>query len=168
MPGESTGGNLAINTKTFPDDRQFGLSIQGGYTSGLTGETAFVDPLQGDFDSLGWDDGTRAQDSALAVISEFLSSGEAIDMTPKEFALLAFLMRSPGRVLTRTQILEGVWGWLQKAERKRREREEKYGKQPSPEEINDDNADDCATIIVGWSLTLVGNDALVLDFSVSD
>ncbi|MEK9543186.1 MAG: TonB-dependent receptor plug domain-containing protein, partial [Luminiphilus sp.] len=36
MPGESTGGNLAINTKTFPDDRQFGLSIQGGYTSGLT------------------------------------------------------------------------------------------------------------------------------------
>ena len=79
MPGESTGGNLVINTKTFPDDRLLGLNVQGGYTSGLTGETAFVDPLQGDFDFLGWDDGTRVEDPALSVISEFLSSGEAID-----------------------------------------------------------------------------------------
>ena len=29
----------------------------------------------------------------------------------KEFSLLAFLMRAPGRVLTRTQILEQVWGY---------------------------------------------------------
>ena len=36
MPGESTGGNLVINTKTFPDDRILGLSLQGGYTTDLT------------------------------------------------------------------------------------------------------------------------------------
>jgi two-component system OmpR family response regulator len=33
----------------------------------------------------------------------------AVDLTAKEFALLEFLMRRPGQVLTRTQILEHVW-----------------------------------------------------------
>lgn len=33
-----------------------------------------------------------------------------IDLTPKEFALLEFLMRRPGRVLTRPAIREQVWG----------------------------------------------------------
>jgi two-component system OmpR family response regulator len=36
---------------------------------------------------------------------------ETIDMTPKEFSLLVYMMRSPGRVLTRTQILEQVWDY---------------------------------------------------------
>ena len=79
MPGESTGGNLAINTKTFPDERILGMSIQGGYTADLTGETVFVDALQGDFDQLGWDDGARSPDPALAAISDMLNSGEATD-----------------------------------------------------------------------------------------
>lgn len=34
-----------------------------------------------------------------------------IELTTKEFNLLEFLMRSPGRVYTRTQILEHVWGY---------------------------------------------------------
>jgi len=79
MPGESTGGNLVINTKTFPDERVRGMTMQGGYTTGLTGETVFVDALGGDFDVLGWDDGSRSQDPALSVISEFLQSGVATD-----------------------------------------------------------------------------------------
>ena len=33
-----------------------------------------------------------------------------IDLTPKEFDLLAYLMRNAGQVLTRDQILESVWG----------------------------------------------------------
>jgi DNA-binding response OmpR family regulator len=32
-----------------------------------------------------------------------------IDLTPKEFELLAYLMRNAGQVLTRDQILDGVW-----------------------------------------------------------
>ena len=88
MPGESTGGNLVINTKTFPDDRVLGLSLQGGYTTDLTGDTVFVDPMDGDFDAIGWDDGTRNEDPALSVISDFLSSGTAIDsQTGESFAL---------------------------------------------------------------------------------
>lgn len=64
----------------------------------------------------------RSSDTAMSLLSvgtlsanlmsrEVIRSGEKIDMTPKEFALLAFLMRAPGRVLTRTQILEQVWGY---------------------------------------------------------
>ncbi|NQU47921.1 MAG: response regulator transcription factor [Planctomycetes bacterium] len=37
--------------------------------------------------------------------------GKEIELTTREFNLLAFFLRSPGRVLTRTQILEQVWGY---------------------------------------------------------
>jgi DNA-binding response OmpR family regulator len=36
---------------------------------------------------------------------------EKIELTAREFALLTHLMRSPGRVLTRTQICEHVWNY---------------------------------------------------------
>jgi DNA-binding response OmpR family regulator len=38
-------------------------------------------------------------------------AGKAIELSPKEFALLEFLMRNEGRVVTRTQILDHVWGY---------------------------------------------------------
>ncbi|HUZ84316.1 MAG TPA: winged helix-turn-helix domain-containing protein, partial [Gaiellales bacterium] len=34
-----------------------------------------------------------------------------VELTPREFDLLAFLMHAPGRVFTRDQIYEGVWGY---------------------------------------------------------
>jgi DNA-binding response OmpR family regulator len=37
--------------------------------------------------------------------------GKAIDLSPKEFSLLEFLMRNQGRVVTRTQILDHLWGY---------------------------------------------------------
>lgn len=37
--------------------------------------------------------------------------GAVVDLTSREFNLIEYLMRSPGRVLTRTQILEHVWGY---------------------------------------------------------
>jgi heavy metal response regulator len=37
--------------------------------------------------------------------------GEAIPLTNREFALLEYLMRNPGRVLTRTMIAEKVWDY---------------------------------------------------------
>jgi len=36
---------------------------------------------------------------------------QAVELTTREFNLLEYLMRSPGRVFTRTQILEHVWGY---------------------------------------------------------
>jgi len=37
--------------------------------------------------------------------------GQTVDLTGREFNLIEYLMRSPGRVFTRTQILEHVWGY---------------------------------------------------------
>lgn len=34
-----------------------------------------------------------------------------LDLTPREFELLATLMRYPGKVLTREQLLKQAWGW---------------------------------------------------------
>lgn len=36
-------------------------------------------------------------------------AGQQIDLLPREFALLEFLLRRKGRVQTRTMLLEGVW-----------------------------------------------------------
>lgn len=37
-------------------------------------------------------------------------AGEVVPLTPKEFALLAFLVRSPGQVFSRDVLLDRVWG----------------------------------------------------------
>jgi DNA-binding response OmpR family regulator len=37
--------------------------------------------------------------------------GKALDLTPKEFDLLAFLVRNKGLVFSREQLLEKVWGY---------------------------------------------------------
>ncbi|HEY7257679.1 MAG TPA: response regulator transcription factor [Gaiellales bacterium] len=37
--------------------------------------------------------------------------GRPVELTAREFDLLAFLMDAPGRVFTRDQIYEGVWGY---------------------------------------------------------
>lgn len=38
-------------------------------------------------------------------------SGRVIELSPKEFSLLEFLMRNEGRVVTRTQMLDHLWGY---------------------------------------------------------
>ena len=42
---------------------------------------------------------------------EVLLAGQAVELTAKEFELLAFFARSPGRVFTRAQLLDQVWGY---------------------------------------------------------
>jgi DNA-binding response OmpR family regulator len=36
---------------------------------------------------------------------------QAVTLTPREFAVLEYLLRHPGQALSRTQIAEGVWSW---------------------------------------------------------
>ena len=38
-------------------------------------------------------------------------AGIAVELSPTEFRLLAYLMRNQGLMLTRKQLLENVWGW---------------------------------------------------------
>lgn len=40
-----------------------------------------------------------------------MKDGEALPLKPKAFELLAFLLRHPGQVFTRDQLLEHVWGY---------------------------------------------------------
>lgn len=72
MPGESTGGNLVINTRSFPDERAGSLSLSMGYVTGLTGNDAYTDPNDGDYDWLGWDDGTKEENITVRTIRDAL------------------------------------------------------------------------------------------------
>jgi DNA-binding response OmpR family regulator len=42
---------------------------------------------------------------------EVTSAGRPVELTAREFALLTYLMRSPGRTFTRAQICEHVWSY---------------------------------------------------------
>ena len=53
----------------------------------------------------------RFADLALDTASRQAQRGErVIDLTTKEYDLLELFMRHPRQVLTRDQIMEGVWG----------------------------------------------------------
>lgn len=66
----------------------------------------------GDPDGLGDEDVLRVADLELDEARwAVLRAGHQVELSPTEFRLLAFMMRHPGRVLTRTQLLENVWGW---------------------------------------------------------
>ena len=59
----------------------------------------------------------RAGDLVLDEARHVVSiTGQPLDLTAKEFGLLAALMRADGRVLSRDQLLEGVWGYPSAAE----------------------------------------------------
>ncbi len=45
------------------------------------------------------------------ITREVMRADEAVELTAREFTLLELLIRSPGRVFTRTQLLEHVWGY---------------------------------------------------------
>ena len=54
----------------------------------------------------------QSGDLAVNLITREVTRGEEqIELTPREFSLLEYLMRAPGRVYSRTQILEHVWGY---------------------------------------------------------
>lgn len=49
--------------------------------------------------------------SVNLITREVRRGRDEIMLPPREFSLLEYLMRSPGRVFTRSQILEHVWGY---------------------------------------------------------
>lgn len=54
----------------------------------------------------------RADDLTVDLMSRHVRrGGREIELTAREFALIEHLMRMPGRVYTRTQLLEHVWGY---------------------------------------------------------
>lgn len=69
MPGESTGGNLVINTRTFPEESAGKVSFSLGYVSDLTGDTVAFDPTSGSYDFFGFDDGSRKVPGGVEAIA---------------------------------------------------------------------------------------------------
>ena len=54
----------------------------------------------------------QAGDLSVNLISrEVMRGSRAIRLTAREFGVLEYLMRAPGRVFTRTQLIEHVWGY---------------------------------------------------------
>lgn len=49
--------------------------------------------------------------AANLLTQEVRVDGQAIELTRREFRLLEYLLRVPGHIYTRTQILEHVWGY---------------------------------------------------------
>src|ERR1700722_14537523 len=66
------------------------------------------------------DDGQLTGDAELLTVGDLeldeehwvvRRGGTQVELSPTEFRLLAYLMRNQGRMLTRQQLLENVWGW---------------------------------------------------------
>lgn len=106
---------LMLTARGSVDDRVAGL--KSGADDYLVKPFAMAE-LQARVDALlrrrnqGFDSSTelRAGDLELDLVRhEVRRGGRIIELTAKEFALLEYLMRNPGQVLTRTQITDHVW-----------------------------------------------------------
>lgn len=107
---------LILSARRSVDDRVGGL--QAGGDDYLTKPFAFAELLARVQAlirrSTGAVEATRLAVGDLSV--DLLSrrverGGKSIELRPREFALLEYLMRNPGRVLTKTMILSRVWGY---------------------------------------------------------
>jgi two-component system OmpR family response regulator len=107
---------LILSARRTVDDRVRGL--QAGGDDYLTKPFAFAE-LLARVQALirratGTTEPTRlvVGDLSLDLLSRRAErAGRALDLRPREFALLEYLMRNPGRVLSKTMILSHVWGY---------------------------------------------------------
>jgi two-component system OmpR family response regulator len=107
---------LILSAKRSVDDRVRGL--QSGGDDYLTKPFAFSE-LLARVQALvrratGMVEPTRLSFADLTldlVTREVTRGGKKLDLRPREFALLEFLMRQPGRVVSKTSILSHVWDY---------------------------------------------------------
>jgi two-component system OmpR family response regulator len=107
---------LILSARRSVDDRVKGL--QAGGDDYLTKPFAFAELLARVQALIRRASGTAEPTRLVAgeLTMDLLSrrverAGRAIDLRPREFAMLEYLMRHPGRVLSKTMILSHVWGY---------------------------------------------------------
>jgi len=106
---------IALTCRATLDDRIAGLN--GGFDDYMAKPFAF-DELLARLRAL-----LRRKGNSLAFIPDYAGltidpvrrhvtrDGRRIDLSNREYALLTLLLREPGRVFTRTAILETIWGY---------------------------------------------------------
>jgi two-component system OmpR family response regulator len=107
---------LILSAKRSVDDRVTGL--QAGGDDYLVKPFAFAE-LLARVQALVRRSTTAAEPTRLVVgdvtldllTREVHRGGQRLDLRPREFSLLEYLMRHPGRVLSKTMILSHVWGY---------------------------------------------------------
>jgi TonB-dependent receptor len=77
MSGESTGGEVRIKTRTFPNESDGKFSLAVGYRNGMTGDDVLSDPLGGDWDFVGIDDGSRNRPPTAWGVAQALDAQNA-------------------------------------------------------------------------------------------
>lgn len=107
---------LILSARRTVDDRVSGL--QAGGDDYLTKPFAFAELLARVQAlirrSTGATEATRLSvgDLTMDLLTRRIErAGRLLDLRPREFALLEYLMRNAGRVLTKTMILSHVWGY---------------------------------------------------------
>jgi DNA-binding response OmpR family regulator len=107
---------LILSARRSVDDRVRGL--QAGGDDYLTKPFAFAE-LLARVQALirratGASEPTRLAYSDLSMdllTRKVTREGQPLDLRPREFALLEYLLRNPGKVLSKTMILSHVWGY---------------------------------------------------------
>jgi two-component system, OmpR family, response regulator len=107
---------IILSAKRSVDDRVRGL--EGGSDDYLTKPFAFAE-LIARIQALvrrasGIPDATHLTVADLSMdlrARQVIRSGQPIDLQPREFALLEYLMRNAGRVVSKTMIMEHVWDY---------------------------------------------------------
>lgn len=107
---------IILSAKRSVDDRVHGL--RHGGDDYLTKPFSFsellarVEALMRRVDSVVEPTSLSFQDLSLDLLARtVIRSGKKIDLQPKEFALLEYLIRNAGRVVSKTLIMERVWNY---------------------------------------------------------
>ena len=107
---------LILSAKTAVDDRIRGLRAGGDdYLTTLFAFGALlarVEALVRRANAVAEPTSLTVHDLSLDLIRRRVMRGDQeIELQPREFALLEYLMRNKGRVVTKTMIMEQVWGY---------------------------------------------------------
>lgn len=107
---------LILSAKDAVEDRVRGL--QGGADDYLTKPFAFsellarIHALLRRAHALAEPTSLAAADLAMDIVRRsVVRAGKTIELQPREFSLLEYLLRNKGRIVSKTMIMEHVWGY---------------------------------------------------------